>query len=244
MKERLQNIIAQAGIASRRGAAKLIEDGAVEVDGEVVLEKGFRVDPGGSTIMVNKKPVTKAADKYYFLFYKPKDVISTSKDTHKRKTIVDFFERIDARLYPVGRLDKDTTGIILVTNDGELTNLLTHPRYNVNKEYIAKISPPINDMGIRELEQGVYVEDKLTSPCEVTVINSRANSLLLKIKIHEGRKRQIRKMIEVVGSKVQSLKRVKFAGLTLKGLEPGEYRELSMGEVNKLKNNARKSIEG
>ena len=136
MEKRLQNILAHAGIASRREAAKIIESGKVKVDGKIVTEKGIKVDQNINKIEVNGTLLHGDEKKHYFLFYKPENVISTVKDTRGRKKIVDFFEDIDARLYPVGRLDRNTTGLIIITNDGELTNKLTHPKYEINKEYI------------------------------------------------------------------------------------------------------------
>jgi len=234
MKKRLQTILSAAGAASRRSAAELIESGRVKVDGRPVLEKGFKLDPAKHKILVDSRPLPEKEKKYYFLLNKPRGVISTAKDTHNRRKVTDFFKRIKGRLYPVGRLDKDTTGIILLTNDGELTHRLTHPRFEVDKEYTVKINGGVSPRRISELGRGIDIDGKATSPCKIRIIRKDGEDTILKIKIHEGRKRQVRRMFEAIGRRVIELDRVKYAGLELGRLRRGEFRRLSRKEIERL----------
>ncbi|MFH1309615.1 MAG: pseudouridine synthase [Candidatus Omnitrophota bacterium] len=241
MKQRLQTVIACAGIASRRASAKLVEEGKVKVDGKVVFEKGFRVDLDKNKIYVNGKLLPQKEKKYYFLFHKPKNVISTARDTHNRKIITDFFKDIQARLYPVGRLDRDTTGAIIVTNDGPLAHKLMHPSFEVEKEYMVLVKEALSSKALKELRMGVKLDEKLTSPCRIKEYKTEKDKVFLSkgtiycINLHEGRNRQIRRMFETCGTRVLELKRVRYAGLSLKGVKQGEYRELTEAEVEKLK---------
>ncbi len=235
MEKRLQSILSQAGVVSRRKAALLIESGKVKVDGRIVKEKGFRVDADKAVITVNNKSLS-SEKKYYFLLYKPKNVVSTALDTHKRKTVTDFFKHVDARLYPIGRLDKDTTGLIILTNDGELTHKLSHPSFEVDKEYIAIIKGRPEKEALDRLENGVMLEGKKTSPCVIKVLREGDNNSSLKVILHEGRKRQIREMFKIAGSEVLDLKRVKYAGFKIGKLREGESRELTEKEIDRLKN--------
>jgi len=234
MEQRLQNILAHAGVASRRGAAELIEEGRVKVDGKAVRERGSRIDPSLHEILVDNRSIRKEK-KYYFLLNKPGGTVSTAKDTHDRKKITDVFEHIGARLYPVGRLDKDTTGAIIITNDGDLTNRLAHPRYAVDKEYEVVAVPPLKEDAIVKLESGVELEEGRTAPCEIKRTAYGKDSGTYRVKIHEGKKRQIKRVFAKVGSKVVKLKRTKYAGLTLGSLKEGEFRELTESEVERLK---------
>ena len=236
MKKRLQTILAHAGVASRRSAVLLIEAGKVEVDGVCVTEKGFRADPGKSKILVDGRPLSGEEKKYHFLFHKPGNVISTVSDTHGRRKVTDFFKGINARLYPVGRLDKDTTGILIITNDGTLTHVLAHPSFEIEKEYRIKVEPCVARDGIQRIERGIKLDGRTTSPCEVKLERKTRAEAVCRIKLHEGRKRQIRRMFEAVGVRVTGLKRTRYAGLTLKGLKEGEFRELTQKEVNRLRN--------
>lgn len=234
MKGRLQSILAHAGIASRRASAKLIEEGSVSVNGEVIREKGFRVDTHNSKILINGLNLPKQEKKYYFLFNKPPDVISTVSDTHGRKKITDFFKNIPARLYPVGRLDRLTRGIIIVTNDGELAQKLSHPKFEIEKEYIARVEPCVSGKDVKNLENGILLDGKNTSPCKINLIEKTRDTAVYRIKLHEGRKRQIRRMFETKGVKVIELERVEYAGLTLGTLKPGEFRPLTIREIKRL----------
>jgi 23S rRNA pseudouridine2605 synthase len=234
MKKRLQTILAHAGVSSRRGAEDLIAAGRVKVDGRTVTEKGLRVDPEENEIFVDGKGLPQEK-KHYFLFNKPKNVISTVSDTHGRKKVTDYFRNIKARLYPVGRLDKDTTGILLVTNDGGLAHRLTHPSFEIDKEYMALVKPRLSPESLRKLREGLRIEGKMTHPCSVEFRGDDAKGCSYKIIIHEGRKRQIRYMFKAVGSRVIELKRVRYAGLALGRLKEGESRELTEREVEHLR---------
>ncbi|KJJ84966.1 RNA pseudouridine synthase [Candidatus Omnitrophus magneticus] len=235
MEKRLQVILAEAGIASRRGSIAFIEEGRVSVDGKVVTEKGYKVDPFIHAVLVDGKPLQAPIKKKYFIFNKPKNVISTSLDTHERAKITDFFKNIDGRLYSIGRLDKDTTGVIIITNDGDLTHRLSHPSFEIEKEYIAKVKGNIPERNIHILRSGIELDGKKLSRCVITKIGREKNGDIFNVKIHEGRKRQIRRMFEEIGSDVISLERIKYAGLTSDGLKQGEFRELTKSEEVHLK---------
>ncbi|MFH1665428.1 MAG: pseudouridine synthase [Candidatus Omnitrophota bacterium] len=235
MDKRLQTVLAHAGVVSRRRAAELIEDGKVKVDGAVVTEKGFRVDPSAHEIEAEGRVISREEKKYYFLFNKPRGVISTVTDTHSRRKVSDYFKGVTARLYPVGRLDKDTTGILLVTNDGDLTHKLSHPSFEIEKEYLAVVGPRVPERNIRRLEKGIDIEGKRTSPCKIKFVRTDPGGEVYRIILHEGRKRQIRMMFEAAGARVVDLARVRYAGLTLGSLKPGEHRALTAEEVAKLK---------
>ena len=235
MEKRLQTVLAHAGIASRRRAACLIEKGKVRINGRIVREKGYRVDPAVCEITVDGRALAEKEKKYYFLFNKPAGVITTVRDTHGRIKVLDYFKEIKERLYPVGRLDKDTTGLLLITNDGELTHKLTHPKFMIEKEYIAVVGGSIKDSDLRRIEKGVMLEEARTAPCRIRVIDEKDGATTFSIKVHEGRKRQIKRMFGTVGGRVVSLKRVRYAGFTIGKLREGEFRPLSGQEIEKLK---------
>ncbi|MGB3111664.1 MAG: pseudouridine synthase [Candidatus Omnitrophota bacterium] len=235
MKKRLQTVLSHAGVASRRRAVELIESGRVEVDGRIVTEKGFKLDPARHKVLVDGRPIRAEEEKYYFLLNKPKNVISTARDTHSRKKVTDFFKNVDARLYPVGRLDRDTTGALLITNDGQFAHKLAHPRFEIEKEYLVTVDKAPTGEEIKKLERGIYLYGKRTAPCKIGLVGKAENKAVLRVSLHEGRKRQIKRMFEEIGRKVVELKRAKYAGLTLGKLKEGEYRELTDSEVKRLK---------
>ncbi len=229
--ERLQKVIANSGYCSRRKAEELIKQGKVLVNNQKITELGFKVN--NSDIIRIENKILKKENKEYILLYKPRGVVTTTNDEKERKTILDLIET-DKRLYPVGRLDYDTSGLLLLTNDGNLTNILTHPRNNIDKVYIAKINGIMNGEEIKSLEKGVIIDNKKTSPCKVKVRKKDKNSSIVELTIHEGRNHQVKKMFESIGFKVLKLKREKLAFLNLNGLKPGEYRYLSIKEVKML----------
>ena len=235
MKKRLQTVLSHAGIASRRSAAGMISEGRVTVNGKKVLEKGYRADPREDVITVDGNPIEPETRKYYFVLNKPENVISTVRDTHGRRKVTDLFAGIDARVYPVGRLDKDTTGVLIVTNDGYLANRLSHPSSGVKKEYLVTCDRQLSPEDIRKLERGVCVEGKKTSPCAVSPLGRNDEGSFYRIVMHEGRKRQIKKMFAVKGAKVLRLQRSSYAGVTVSGLKKGHYRRLNGRELNKLR---------
>ena len=231
--ERLQKVIALSGYCSRRKAEELIKQGKVMVDGKVITEMGIKVD-GNNQITIDGKSITKE-DKDYILLYKPRGVVTTTSDEKNRKTVLDLIET-DKRLYPIGRLDYDTTGILLLTNDGELTNLLTHPKNEIDKVYMAKINGIMSALEIKKIESGVVIDNYKTSRCKVKIrkIDKKNGTSLVEITIHEGKNHQVKKMFESIGYKVLKLKRERIAFLDLNGLKPGEYRKLNIKEVKKL----------
>ena len=231
--ERLQKFIANSGYASRRKAEELIKNGKVKIDGEVVTELGVKVS-GNETIEIEGNVLSKE-DKVYYLLNKPRGVISSSSDEVGRKTVVDLIEE-DKRIYPVGRLDYDTTGIIILTNDGEIANLLMHPKNEIEKVYVAKINGILTLKELMMLKNGVVIDGKKTSKAKVKTkkINKQDDTSIVELTIHEGRNHIVKKMFESIGKEVLKLKREKIAFLDLKGLKSGEYRKLSVKEVKEL----------
>jgi len=231
--ERLQKVIAQSGVASRRKAEELILAGRVCVNGEVVRELGVKVS-GSDIITVDKKQLGREAKEYYLL-NKPRGVVSTSKDDKGRKTVVDLIAT-NARVYPVGRLDYDTTGLLILTNDGEFANLMMHPKNKIDKVYIAKVRGILTGEAIHNLENGVVIDGKKTSPGKVKVRKKDAQSQtsIVEIVIHEGRNHQVKRMFAEVGYEVLKLKRERIGFLTLGNLKSGEYRKLNIKEIKKL----------
>ena len=229
--ERLQKVIANLGYASRRKAEELILAGKVKVNGEVVTELGTKVKQGDS-IQVENVILDNAKNYEYYLLYKPRGVISSSNDEHDRKTVVDLINT-STRIYPVGRLDYDTTGIILLTNDGFLTNKLTHPSSNIEKVYIAKVEGILSGMDIKKLSDGVIIDGRKTAKAKVKIksVDKKNNKSIVQLIIHEGRNHQVKKMFETLGYDVLKLKREKYANLDLSGLKPGEYRKLTNKEI-------------
>ncbi|WP_002149417.1 23S rRNA pseudouridine(2605) synthase RluB [Bacillus cereus] len=233
--ERLQKVIAQAGIASRRKAEELIQQGKVKVNGKIVKELGTKVTPQDK-VEVNNIPLEKE-EPIYFLLYKPTGVISSVSDDKGRNVVTDFFPEIRQRLFPIGRLDYDTSGVLLMTNDGEFANVLMHPRYKVEKTYVAKIKGPLTGDKIRMLERGVALEDGKTAPAQVKIISwdKRKEMAIVQLTIHEGRNRQVRRMFEALDCKVMKLKRERYAFLEVGSLRPGDARELTPHEVKQLR---------
>ncbi|MBP0724258.1 rRNA pseudouridine synthase [Bacillus sp. RG28] len=233
--ERLQKVIANAGIASRRKAEELIKEGRVKVNGKVVTELGVKVS-GNDQVEVDEIPIDKE-EPIYFILYKPSGVISSVSDDKGRKVVTDFFPMIKQRIYPIGRLDYDTSGIILLTNDGEFSNLLQHPKYEINKEYIAKVKGIPTKEAIRKLERGIQLEDGKTAPAQVKIMSmdNKKNTAIVRLIIHEGRNRQVKRMLEAIGTPVLKLKRERYAFLDLSGLRSGDARELSPHEVKQLR---------
>ena len=232
--ERLQKIISQAGIASRRAAEKLIAEGRVMVDGKVVTEPGTKADWPASKILVDGKPIEAREKHVYYLLNKPKGYISTVHDEHGRRTVMQLLSVIRERIYPVGRLDYDTEGLLLFTNDGDLMNALLHPKNEIFKTYEAEVTGSISEAELLRLEQGVGLSDGMTAAAGIRVLQTGKDSSRLQITIHEGRNRQVRRMLEAVGHETISLERVAFAGLDLSGVPRGEYRPLTRGEVSSL----------
>lgn len=232
--ERLQKVIANKGYCSRRKAEELILQGKVEVNGKVIKEMGYKVSYDDD-ILVEGNALSNKEEKIYFLLNKPRGVLSTVHDDKGRKTVVDLINT-NVRIYPVGRLDYDTTGMIILTNDGNLTALLTHPKNCIDKKYIVKINGQLSKNDISKLRNGVLVDNRKTSKSQVKVrkYDSKTNTSLVELIIHEGKNHQVKKMFEAIGFKVLKLKREQIAFLTLDGLKSGAARELTIHEVKKL----------
>ena len=232
---RLQSFLSQAGISSRRSVIQELEDGKVKVNGEVVRIPSYPIFPGKDHVTYLDQEVSLSAKKnLYFIFNKPRGVITTAQDTHNRKTVLDCFKEIKARLYPVGRLDQDTTGLLLLTNDGDLAHKLIHPSYGIEKVYEVVIDKEISKEEIKRLEQGIVIEEVKTAPCKIKMLSVRDGKSKVEIILHEGRKRQIRNMFQAIGMKVLHLHRKRYGPLNLKGLTPGKSRLLTSEELNML----------
>ncbi|MDO4415690.1 MAG: pseudouridine synthase [Erysipelotrichaceae bacterium] len=235
MEERLQKVIAKAGIASRRKAEELINSGKVKVNGKVVTEMGVKVSDNDE-IVVNGQPI-RQENKVYYLLNKPRRTICSVSDEKGRDTVLSCFEGVNERIYPIGRLDYDTSGLLLMTNDGEFANLMMHPRYHLPKTYHVTVSGVITDDMARILSNGIVIDDKKTLPCDVAVLERSVNKnrTVLDITIYEGRNREIRKMMEYFHTEVTRLERIGYGFLDLGHLRQGEYRRLRMFEVKRLK---------
>ena len=231
--ERLQKVIANSGYCSRRKAEELISAGKVRVNGLVISELGYKVD-GNDQIMIDNEILSRE-EKEYILLNKPRGVVTTTSDEKKRKTVIDLINT-NKRVYPVGRLDYDTTGALLLTNDGELTNLLIHPRNKIDKVYIAKVEGFFDKESALTMSRGVIIDGVKTAKSFVKLkkYDKKSNTSLVEVVIHEGRNHQVKKMFNAVGFDVIKLKREMFAFLDVNGLKSGEYRYLSIKEVKQL----------
>ena len=234
--ERVSKLIARAGLASRRAAEDLIAAGRVAVNGHFVTEQGVKADPELDKITVDGT-LLKLEDKppIVVVLHKPKYTITTRDDPENRPTVFGLLPHKFANLHPVGRLDFETSGVLLLTDDGTLTHLLTHPSHGVEKIYEARARGEIGKETIEHLERGVKLEDGVTAPCRARVLAQREKNALVEITLREGRNRQVRRMMEAVGHAASSLRRVYFAGVELEGMAPGEYRELLPAEIKKLR---------
>lgn len=234
--ERLQKFMAEAGVASRRACEELIRQDRVTVNGETA-SLGRSVEPEQDRVELDGKPVQKEQRRTVILLYKPRGVVSTSSDPEGRRTVQDYFREIPERLYNVGRLDLNSEGLLLMTNDGALANRLTHPRYGVEKTYYAVCDGKLTASEAAKLTNGIELEDGMTAPARVDAVRTtqRGDTSFL-ITIHEGRNRQIRRMLEAVGHRTLRLKRERFGPLSLGTLAPGEWRKLSDEEIKKLEN--------
>ena len=234
MLERLQKIISQAGVASRREAETIITAGRIAVNGTVVTELGSKADPDKDRITLDGKPLRPEKKKLYVLLYKPAGYMTTLKDPEGRPIVTDLLKDIKSRVYPVGRLDYNTEGLLLLTNDGEWANCLAHPRHEVEKEYLIRIRGSATEELLQQLAAGVELEDGKTAPAQVRQERSSGNSSWISVTIHEGRYRQVRRMCDTVGISVVRLKRCRYGSLDLGTLKPGEFRLLTADEVREL----------
>lgn len=232
---RLQKYLALCGVASRRNAEKMILDGKIMVNGITVTEMGVQVDENSDRVTVEGTPVFPETEKHYLVYNKPIGEVTTVSDPEGRATVMDRFRDYPVRLFPVGRLDYDSEGLLLLTNDGDLMNRLLHPSHEVRKVYLVKASNRVTEEEMFHLRKGVMIDGRLTSPAEVRLIRYETFDTVLLVSIHEGRNRQVRKMLEAVGHQVVHLKRVEFGPVALKDLPLGQWRRLTDAEVRKLK---------
>lgn len=232
---RLQKAIANAGVASRRHAEELIATGHVEVNGQVVTEMGVKVT-SRDEVLVDGVPLTKPIALHY-LFYKPRGVITAVSDDKKRKVVTDYFEDVPERLYPVGRLDYDTSGLLIMTNDGEFANQLMHPKFKIEKHYIAKVQGIPTRLALDPLRKGMKIDGKKLAPARFNIISSdkAKKTAIVELTIHQGVNHQVKNMLKAVGFPVIKLSRPQYGPLTLDGLQPGDYRPLKPREVDALR---------
>ena len=235
MEVRLQKVIAASGLASRRKAEEWIAQGRVTINGKIVRELGTRIDPERDHVKVDGRHLKSVEPYAYLLLNKPKGIVSTLNDPEGRPTIEHLLHGVTLRMFPVGRLDFDTEGLMLLTNHGELAQALLHPRYHLAKVYLAKVKGVLNDDEIDQLARGVRLEDGMTAPATVKKVRKAAENSWLEVTIYEGRKHQIKRMFEVVGHPVLKLKRIRFGPLALGDLLPGEFRYLTDREANTLR---------
>lgn len=233
--ERIQKILSAAGVCSRREAEELIIEGRVKINGRVA-ELGDKADPEDDTIKVGGRLIRVAAGvkKLYIVLNKPRGYVSTTNDPEGRQTVMDLLGDVGTRVYPVGRLDYDTEGLLVFTNDGEFANAMTHPSREVPKTYDVKVQGILTESELERLKRGVRLEDGMTAPAQLRKKGLVDKNSWVEITIHEGRNRQVRRMCEAVGHRVQKLKRIKFGPVDLKGTPLGSYRELTPSEVNGL----------
>ena len=244
MEVRLQKIISAAGVASRRAAEKLIEEGRVQVNGATVTELGTKADPDKDDIRVDERRIKQPQRQRYLLLNKPRGYVTTRSDPEHRPTVLDLLKGVREYVYPVGRLDFDSEGLLLLTNDGDLAATLMHPRHEVERVYEAQVLGVPDAHDIDRLSRGIVIEGRRTSPAHVELLRERrtdGDTSILRVTIHEGRTRQVRKMADAIGHPVRALKRVRIGPIADKNLRTGSYRELTPEEVRKLKHAGRRS---
>jgi len=232
---RLQKVLAERGVASRRGAEELIREGRVRVNGAVITELGHKVDPERDRIEVDGKRIPPPPPKVYYLLYKPYGVITSLNDPRGRPTVRDLLRRVKLRIFPVGRLDWDAEGLLLLTNDGELAARLLHPRYQVPRVYLVKVRGLLEKGEVERLREGIPLEDGPSPSMKVTLVRRTKSNTWLQVTLHEGRNRIVKRTFAAIGHPVMKLRRVAFGPLRIGGLRPGEYRALSPEEIKRLK---------
>ena len=236
---RLQKYIAMCGVASRRKAEELIEEGRVSVNGSKVTEQGVKIEIGADKVSVDGKPIKSKNKNYYIMLNKPVGYVSTANDQFDRPTVVDLVKKdlADVRIFPVGRLDYETEGLLLLTNDGDFTYKVTHPKFHMEKTYIATVKGGMTISGMNKLRNGVYIDDNFkTSPAKAEILDACDGHTFVKITIHEGKNRQVRKMFEAIGNTVVGLQRTSIGTVELGNLPLGRWRHLTSHEVNYLMN--------
>ena len=233
-EERLQKYLASAGVASRRASETMIQEGRVAVNGKVIRELGTKIVPGKDQVTVDGKPVQPEEKLVYLLMNKPAGYITTAKDPHNRPTVLDLVADVPYRVFPVGRLDYETEGLLLLTNDGEFAYRMTHPKFKMMKTYVAVVQGVLTPERLDMLQNGVQLEDGKTGPAKVRILRKENHKTVVEISIHEGKNRQVRRMFKAVKNPVLELKRISVGTLTLKGVNLGEYRYLNDDELKKV----------
>ncbi|OGH98363.1 MAG: hypothetical protein A2X42_12190 [Candidatus Margulisbacteria bacterium GWF2_38_17] len=240
--ERLQKYLANAGIGSRRACEKFIEEGLITLNGTVIRELGIKIDTEKDKVLYKKAPIPQQQKKMYFKMYKPKDYITTASDPKQRKTVYELLpNNLPVRVYPVGRLDRNTSGLLFFTNDGELANNLMHPSKKISKTYRVTIDSKITKKAVEKLGSGIMLEDGMTLPAQVEVELIQSDKTIFLLTIYEGRNRQVRRMCESLGLNITALKRLTFGTLMLENMTPGKVKELSLNEIKMLRSLAKKS---
>lgn len=232
---RLNRYISVSGFASRRKGEEVIRDGRVTVNGNIVTDPAFTVVPGRDRVVIDGRPLESPAERRYYLLNKPTGVIVSVGDTHGRPTVLDLLGPEAGRVFPVGRLDADTSGVLLLTDDGDLAFRLTHPSYGVDKIYRAEVRGKVDNEDVGRVAHGLVLDDGPTEPANLRILRSGAGKSVVELTLHQGRKRQVRRMLEHIGHTVLSLERISFGGITARGVPAGEYRALTADEVNRLK---------
>jgi len=233
MEERIQKILARAGICSRRKAEEYIAAGRVTVDGQIITRPGLKVNPDQAAITVDGKPI-RQEEKIYLLLHKPPGYVTTMSDPQGRPIVMDLLTGVKHRVFPVGRLDLDSEGALILTNDGALGNKILHPRFEVNKTYEATIRGVPKTAGLKQLEQGIMLEGRKTWPAQLRILQRKKGTTTIEVIIHEGKKRQVRKMFQAIGHPVLRLKRTAYGGLKLGTLGLGKFRFLTKNDLKKL----------
>lgn len=233
MSVKLQKFLASCGVASRRECERLIADGRVSVNGDLA-GVGSRIDASSDVVTLDGVVLAHERNVYVVL-NKPKGVVTSVKDSHHRRTVLDLITGVDTRIFPIGRLDMDVTGTLLLTNDGELTHRLSHPKFEIDKIYLAWVAGHVGHEALRRLRKGVRLEDGMTAPARANVVKKEGNSTLIRLTIHEGRKRLVKRMCAAVGHPVHDLRRIRIGTIESQGLMPGEWRYLNEDEIEDLK---------
>lgn len=234
MEVRLQKYLADCGVGSRRKCEQWIQEGLVSVDGEVITQLGTRVNPEKQQVSFNEIPVTMQQEKFYLALNKPVGYITSANDQFGRKTVLDLLPDVKERIFPVGRLDYHTSGILLLTNDGAFANKLTHPRYHIEKTYRACVAGAVGAYALKQLREGILLDNRSTAPARVKLLQKQADKSIVEITIKEGRNRQVRRMCDAVGHAVISLCRIRIGNIVLDSLDEGSYRPLTSTEVTDL----------
>lgn len=235
MEERLQKVMSEFGVASRRKCEEIIASGKVKVNGQLIIEQGYKVDKEKDIIEVEGRIIKSIENMLYILLNKPVGYITSVKDQFGRPTVLDLLKGLEERVFPIGRLDYDTEGLILLTNDGDLTYRITHPKHNIDKTYRALVNGEVNKQDIITFSRGMAIEDYITAPAKLEIIRYRKGNSIIDITIHEGKNRQVRKMCSAIGHEIITLKRIRIGKIGLGALKPGEWRYLNESEIKYLK---------